>query len=54
MSNNNKTICRNFARGLTKRKMRWQKAPLESGDFDENGEMAETFMAFLQGVPLAN
>ena len=37
--------------------MRWQKGPLESGDFDENGEngeLAETFIAFLQGAPLAN
>ena len=41
-------------KGLTKRKMRWQKAPLGRGNFDENGEMAETFIAFLQGAPLAN
>ena len=39
-------IWRNFAKGLTERKMRWQKGPLESGDLDENGELAETFMAF--------
>ena len=39
-------IWRNFAKGLTKRKMRWQKGPLESGDLDENGELAETFIAF--------
>lgn len=34
--------------------MRWQKEPIESGDLDKNGELAETFIAFLQGAPLGN
>ena len=34
-----------ISRKVWKRKMRWQKGPLESGDLDENGELPETFIA---------
>ena len=34
--------------------MRRKKLPLESGDFDENGELAETSIALSQGAPIGN